>query len=188
MSIDSVQPHPHPLRSNPPSPKSFTASSKSSQCWYDDTNDLVLARRALLEESSRDPRSLEVRSRMDESSGRLLPALPSSPAAEDHGELDSVYLLRSLSRDQQRARVGEERRNIHLLPSEPTKILRKKLREQVIERRRLQRQAEKGKGRPRRAMNTLRALMLKGNKQAEAEYFQRREEEEQAKKARYPRN
>jgi hypothetical protein len=33
-------------------------------------------------------------------------------------------------------------------------------------------------------MNPLRALMLKGNKQAEAEYFQRREEEGQAKKVR----
>jgi hypothetical protein len=31
-------------------------------------------------------------------------------------------------------------------------------------------------------LSTLRALMLKGNKQAEAEYFQRREEEEQEKK------
>jgi hypothetical protein len=182
ISIDSVQPHQYPLRSNPPSPKSTTTPSKSSQCWCDGTSDLVLARRALLEESSGDPRSLEVRDRMDESSGKLLPALPSSPAAEYHGELDSVYFLRSLSRNQQRTRIGEERRNIHLLPSEPTALLRKKLREQVIERRRLQRQAEEGKGRPRRAMNTLRALMLKGNKQAEAEYFQRREEEEQAKK------
>jgi hypothetical protein len=61
-------------------------------------------------------------------------------------------------------------------------MLRKKLKEQVIERRRLQRQEEAGKGRPRRAMSNLRALMLKGNKQAEAEYFQRREEEEQAKR------
>jgi hypothetical protein len=187
VSIDSVQPHPHLLRSNPPSPKSITASSKSSRCWYDDTSDLVLARCVLLEEKSGDPRSLEVHNRMDDSSGRLLPALPSSPAAENHGELNSVYFLHSLSHNQQRARVGEERRNIHLLSSEPTELLRKKLREQVIERRRLQRQAEEGKGRPRRAMNTLRALMLKGNKQAEAEYFQRREEEEQAKKARYPR-
>ena len=184
MSIDSVQPHPLPLRSNPPGPKSTTTSSKSPPCWRDDTSDLVLACRALLEESSGDPRSLEVRNRMDESSGKLLRALPLSPAAENHGELDSVYFLRSLSRNQQRTRVGEKHRNIHLLPSEPTELLRKKLREQVIERRRLQRQAEEGKGRPRRAMNTLRALMLKGNKQAEAEYFQRREEEEQAKKAR----
>jgi len=182
MSIDSLQPHPHPLRSNPPSLKSITTSSKSSQCWCDNTSDLVLARRALLEKRSGDPRSLEVRNRMDKSSGKLLPAVASSLAAEYHGELDSVYFLRSLSRNQQRKRVGEERRNIHRLPSEPREILRKKLGEQVIERRRLQRQVEEGKGRPRRAMNTLRALMLKGNKRAEAEYFQRREEEEQAKK------
>jgi hypothetical protein len=182
ISIDSVQPHQHPPRSNPPSPKSITASSKSPQCWCDDTNNLVLARRALLEEISGDPRSLEVRNRMDESSGKLLPAVPSSIAMGYHRELDSVYFLRSLSCNRQRKRVGKERRNIHLLCSEPMELLRKKLREQVIERRRLQRQAEEGKGRPRRAMNTLRALMLKGNKQAEAEYFQRLEEEEQAKK------
>lgn len=182
MLIESVQPHSRPLRSNLPSPKSTTTSSKSSQPWCDDTNDLVLARRALLEERSGDLRSLGVRNRMDKSSGKLLPTLPSIPAAENHGELDSAYFLHSLSRNQQRTRVGDEHRKIHLLPSEPTELLRKKLREQVIERRRLQRQAEEGNGRPRRTMNTLRALMLKGNKQAEAEYFERREEEEQAKK------
>jgi hypothetical protein len=177
-SIDSVQPHPRPLRPNPPSPKSITTSSKSPQCWRDDTNDLVLARCALLEERSGDPRSLEIRNRMEESSGKLLQALPSRSAAENHKELDSVYFLRN----QQRTRVGEEHRNIHFLPLEPTELLRKMLREQVIERRRLQRQVEEGKGRPRRAMNTLRAFMLKGNKQAEAEYFQRREEREHAKR------
>ena len=179
VPIDSVQPHPHPLMSNLPSPKSTTTFPKSSQSWCDD---LVLARRVLLEERSGNLRSLEVRNRMDKGSGKLLPALSSTPAAENHGELDSAYFLRSLSRNQQRTRVGDEHRKIHLLPSEPMELLRKKLREQVIERRRLQRQAEEGNGRPRRAMNTLRALMLKGNKQAEAEYFQRREEEEQAKK------
>ena len=155
------------------------AFSKSPQSWCDD---LALARRVLLEERSGDLRSLEVRSCMDKSSGKLLPALPTRPAAENHGELDSAYFLHSLSRNQQRTRVGDEHRKIHLLPSEPTELLRKKLREQVIEWRRLQRQAEEGNGRPRRTMNTLRVLMLKGNKQAEAEYFQRREEEEQAKK------
>ena len=179
MPIDSVQPHSHPLRSNLPSPKSTTTFSKSSQSWCDD---LVLARRALPEARSGDLRSLEVRNRMDKNNGTLLPTLPSTPAAENHGELDSAYFLHSLSRNQQRTRVGDEHRKIHLLPSEPTELLRKKLREQVIERRRLQRQAEEGNGRPRRTMNTLRALMLKGNKQAEAEYFQRREEEEQVKK------
>src|SRR5271154_6942163 len=101
MSIDSVQPHPLPLRSNPPSPKSTTTSSKSPPCWRDDTSDLIIARRALLEESSGDPRSLELRNRMDKSSGKLLPAVPSSLAAEYHGELNSVYFLRSLSRNQQ---------------------------------------------------------------------------------------
>jgi hypothetical protein len=179
MPLDSVQPHSHPLRSNLPSPKSTMTFSKSPQSWCDD---LVLARRVLLEERSGDLRSLEVRSCMDKSSGKLLPALPTRPAAENHGELDSAYFLHSLSRNQQRTRVGGEHRKIHLLPSEPTELLRKKLREQVIESRRLQRQAEEGNGRPRRKMNTLRVLMLKGNKQAEAEYFQRREEEEQAKK------
>jgi hypothetical protein len=136
-SIDSVQPHPHPLRSNPPSPKSIATSLKLAQYWCDDTSGLVLARRALLEESSGDPRSLEIRNRMNESSGKLLPTLPSSPTAENHRELDSVYFLRSLSRNQQRTRIGEERRHIRPHPSEPTELLRKKLREQVVEQRRL---------------------------------------------------
>jgi hypothetical protein len=120
---------------------------------------------------------------MDESSGKLFPALRKSPPTKttDFMELGPVYFLRSLSRNDQRARVGDPDRNVHLLPSKPADLLRKKLREQVIERRRLQRQ-EAETGRPRRALNTLRVLMLKGNKQAEAEYFQRREEEEQAKK------
>ena len=179
MPTDSVQPHSHPPKSNLPSPKSTTTFSKSSRSWCDN---LVLARRALLEARSRGLRSLEVRNRMDKNSDKLLPALPSTPAAENYGELDSAYFLLNLSRHQQRTRVGGEHRKIHLLPSEPAELLRKKLREQVIERRRLQRQAEEGNGRSRRTMNTLRALMLKGNKQAEAEYFQRREEEEQAKK------
>jgi hypothetical protein len=179
MPTDSVQPHSYPLRSNLPSPKSTTTFSKLSRSWCDD---LVLARRALFETRSGDLRSLEVRNRMDKNSDKLLPDLPSTPAAENHGELDSAYFLHNPSRNQQRTRVGDEHRKIHLLPSEPTELLRKKLTEQVIERRRLQRQAEEENGRPRRTMNTLRALMLKGNKQAEVEYFQRREEEEQAKK------
>jgi hypothetical protein len=123
---------------------------------------------------------------MDKSNGKLLPALPSIPALRNYRALDSVYFLRSLSRNQQRTRIGDEHRKIHLHHSEPMELLRMKLKEQVIERRRVQRQVEEGKGRPRRAMNTLRALMLKGDKQAEAEYFQRREEEEQAKKQAVP--
>jgi hypothetical protein len=177
MPTGSVRPHPHLLGSNLPSPKSTTTFSKSPRSWCDD---LVLARRTLLEARPGDLRSLAVRNRMDKNSGELLPALLSTPAADNHGGLDSAYFLHSLFRNQQRICVGDEHRKTHLLPSEPTKLLRKKLREQVIERRRLQRQAEEGNSRPRRTMNTLRALMLKGNKQAEAEYFQRREEEEQA--------
>jgi hypothetical protein len=119
---------------------------------------------------------------MDESSGKLLPALPLTPPAEEQAEVDSVYLLQSLSRTDQRARVCDPDRSMHLLPSEPRDTLTKKLQEEVNERRQLQRQEEAGKGRPRRAMNALRALMLKGNKQAKVEYFQRREEEELAKK------
>ena len=118
---------------------------------------------------------------MDESTGKLLPALPSTSPAE-HAELASAYFLQSLSRNNQRARVVDPERNIHLLPSEPTDLIRRKLREQVIEQRRVKRQEEAAKGRPKRAMNTLRALMLKGNKQAEAEYFQRRQEEELERK------
>jgi hypothetical protein len=72
-------------------------------------------------------------------------------------------------------------RSAHLLPSEPADLLRKKLKEKVVECHRLQRQEDAGESHPRRAMSTLRALMLKGNKQAQAEYFQRREEEEQEK-------
>jgi hypothetical protein len=165
-------------------PNSVTASPRTSKSWFDDTSDLVLARRTLLEERSGDVRATKIRNRMDESSGELLPALPPTPNTKvaDLTELGPVYFLRSLSRNDQRARVGDPDRDVHLLPSKPADRLMEKLKEQVIERRRLRRQEEAGKGRPRRTLSTLRALMLKGNKQAEAEYFQRREEEEQEKK------
>ena len=115
---------------------------------------------------------------MDDTSGTLLPAVPASPAIQGT-ELDTVNYLRSLSRAEQRARVGNPERNIYLAPSKPVDLLRKKLKAGVIEKRRLQRQEERIKDRPRRAMSTLRALMLMGDKRAEKEYFHRREEEEQ---------
>jgi hypothetical protein len=117
---------------------------------------------------------------MDESTGNLLPVVPPTLPSR-LVKLGSIYFLRSLSCNDQRARVGSVARSEHLFPSEPANLSRKKLKEKV-ERRRLKRQEEAEKAQPRRAMSTLHALMLNGNKQAQTEYFQRREEEEQAKR------
>jgi hypothetical protein len=164
-----------------PSPgrQSAMAHSEPTESWFDDTSDLVLARQRLLKERCGDARSAKIRNRIDERTGKLLLTVPPSSTTQPV-QLHSIYLLQSLTRSEQRARVGGAARNMFLLPSEPADLCRTKLKETVVERRRLQRQEEAGKGRLRRAMSTLRALMLKGNKQAEAEYFQRREEEEQA--------
>lgn len=190
--------HPHPLLSNPPElplarppftllmplpgRQSAMVHSELTGSWFDNTSDLVLARQRLLKERCGDTRSVKIRNRIDESTGKLLPIVPPSPTTQPV-QLHSIYLLRNLTRSEQRARVGDAARNVFLLPSEPADLFRTKLKETVVERRRLQRQEEAGKGRLRRAMSTLRALMLKGNKQAEAEYFQRREEEEQANRS-----
>ena len=187
------QHHPDALRSNPPnqftrppsllltsapSPTYIEPPSDSRESWLDNTDDLVIARLTLLEQCSDDIRCAHIQNRMDESSGKLLPALPTSPAIEQ-GMLDKVHYLRSLSRNEKLARVGDPERNIYLSRSEPAKILRKKLKRGVIEKRGLTRRQRTSKSRSRRAMNTLRALMLNGDKQAETEYFHQREAEEQ---------
>lgn len=180
--------YPQPLPSNPTTqlsthPPSLwltdTASPQFTPSSSDHIHALISARRALLKESSSDHRSVEIRKRMDKSSGQLLLAAaqpPTTPPAA--GELDSRYLLCSLSRSAQRARVGNLDRRYHILPSIPAETLKEKLKNQVIERCWLQQQEQAGNnGRSRRTMYTLRVMMLKGNKQAEAEYFQRRQEE-----------
>jgi hypothetical protein len=180
--------YPQPLPSNPTTqlsthPPSLwltgTASPQFAPSSLDYIRALISARRALLKKSSRDHRSVEIRKRMDKGSGQLLLAAaqpPTTPPAAE--ELDSRYFLCSLSRSAQRARVGNPDRRYHLLPSIPAQKLKEKLKNQVIERCQLQQQEQAGNnGRLRCSMYTLCAMMLKGNKQAEAEYFQRWQEE-----------
>ena len=178
---DQITHPPSPLLTAAPSPEPTMSSSNSSGSRAGETSDLIVARLALVEEFASELGCTEIRKRMDDDGGKLLPALPTSSAAQEI-ELDTVHYLRSLSRAAQRARVGDPERNIYLSPSKPVDLLRKKLKEGVIEKRRLQRREESIKSRPRRAMSTLRALMLKRDKQAEREYFHRREDEEQLKK------
>ena len=189
-SAGEIEPktYPQPLPSNPTTqlsthPPSLWLTDTASPQFAPSSSDhicaLISARRVLLKENSGDHRSVEIRKRMDKSSGRLLPAAAqpatTPPAA---GELDSRYLLYSLSRSAQRARVGNLDRRYHLLPSIPAEKLKEKLKNQVSERCWLQQQEQAGNNsRLQCTMYTLRVMMLEGNKQAEAEYFQRWQEE-----------
>jgi hypothetical protein len=165
--------------SSPMQKSTITHPGPNKSC-FDNTNNLIVARHRLLEERCEDGRSAGIRNRVDESTGRLLPTVPPTSPLQ-LAEVSLRYSLRSASRSSQRARVGSAARSAHLLPSEPADLLKKKLKEKVVGCHRLQRQEEAGEVHPRHAMSTLHALMLKGNKQAQAEYFQRRGEEKQAK-------